>query len=557
MTIMRRLLFPDQRYICPSPGNRTGIEKKRLPSHMKTFSIQRIFPNIDPNEFILETILDDFYEGVLITDTDGRILYCNDAQAKIDDLEPEDVLGKKVTDVYWVDDGISPAMQCVRSGNTIENLACFYRTRLGKIVNSIHNVFPLHAKGRLIGTICFVRDYSIVEQTFEAVSPPRKKGTMRTLPVDSASRKPRNLPNGTRFTFDHIIGRAPDFTQAVEAAKLSSDSPSPVMLFGETGAGKELFAQSIHNNSRRHLRHFVAVNCAAIPENLLEGILFGTSRGAFTGAIDKPGLFERADGGALLLDEINAMPVGLQAKLLRTLQERKVRRVGSLDEIEIDIKIISSVNEEPHQAIARGALRPDLHYRLGVVFIRIPPLRERMEDLDRLIRYFLRKANARLNKNVNAVSAEVMDLFRRYRWPGNVRELEHIIEGALNLAGDGHTIDSCALPGHIGALLHEKERPFSVPGSRGSSREETHSKGDKGRVHIVFPASQTQPDDASAPKKNLSELQTENEIRSIEAALTETGGNAAKAARRLGLSPQLLHYKLKKFNIDRKKFKRR
>jgi arginine utilization regulatory protein len=524
---------------------------------MKTPSIKALFPDVDPATFSLLNVLDHFYEGVMITDTEGKILYFNPAQARIDDLEPEYAVGKRVTDVYRVDEGVSPALQCLRTGKSIDNVACFYRTRLGKVVNSLHNVFPLFAGGRLIGAICFVRDYSTVEQNFESVSTTRTRTALQTFNGDPRDRKRRKLNNGTRFTFDDIIGTCPDFVQAVDSAKLSSDSPSPLMLFGETGTGKELFAQSIHNNSRRKTKQYVAVNCAAIPENLLEGILFGTSRGAFTGAIDKQGLFERANGGTLLLDEINSMPIGLQAKLLRVIQERKIRRIGSLNETEIALKIISSVNEEPHQAIARGALRPDLFYRLGVVFIRIPPLRDRGGDLEPLICHFLQKTNAILDKRVNAISAGVMDRFHRYEWPGNVRELEHVIEGALNLVGDLKIIESRHISPHIMKPPPESSGPEAAPETPPLRPGDDAPDKHRGRINIVFPASPEHHTAPAAGGKGLLERQAENEIQSIEAALAGTEGNAAGAARQLGMSPQLLHYKLKKYGIDRKRFKKR
>jgi transcriptional regulator with PAS, ATPase and Fis domain len=275
--------------------------------------ILRLFPGADLSRISFLPLLKDFFEGVTITDRHGCVLFVNDEQARIDDMPAAMLSGKKITDIYQVDDGVSP-----------------------------------------------------------------------------------------------------------------------VMLFGETGTGKELLAQSIHNRSSRSSGRYVAVNCAAIPENLLEGILFGTTRGAFTGAVDKPGLFEKAHGGTLLLDEINAMTMGLQAKLLRFLQERKIRRVGSLEERDVDLKIISSVNVNPHVAIAQQTLRADLFYRLAVIFIRIPPLRERLQDLPALISHFLSKSNALLNRQIAGLSEAVISRFEHYPWPGNVRELEHVIEGALS-----------------------------------------------------------------------------------------------------------------------------
>ncbi|MBU2629721.1 MAG: sigma 54-interacting transcriptional regulator, partial [Proteobacteria bacterium] len=332
----------------------------------------------------------------------------------------------------------------------------------------------------------------------------------------------------------------------VEAAKMSAQSISPVMLFGETGTGKELIAQSIHNNSARNQNQYVAINCAAIPENLLEGILFGTSKGAFTGAVDKQGLFEKADGGTLLLDEINSMTVGLQAKLLRFLQERKIRRVGSLDEIDIDLKIISSVNQNPHAAIADGSLRADLFYRLAVVFIRIPPLRERLEDLPLLIPYFLLKTGSLLDKKVAAVSSEVMTLFSQYPWPGNVRELEHVIEGGMNLVNRSHRMMTRHLPTHLSLFFKDRNREAVEKQKPETDQTDTGRPGS----FSWSPAWENKPE----PGKGILSLfqtRTKSEVHLIKEALVKTSGRPSAAARILGISPQLLNYKIKKYQINR------
>jgi arginine utilization regulatory protein len=214
------------------------------------------------------------------------------------------------------------------------------------------------------------------------------------------------------------------------------------------------------------------VNCAAIPENLLEGLLFGTTSGAFTGARNKLGLFERASGGTMFLDELNSMATGLQAKILRVIQERKVRRLGSLRETEIDVKIISSVNKEPHVAIAENNLRPDLFYRLGVVFIPIPPLRDRKEDIVLLARHFLAKHSRALNRKVADISSDVLALFNDYDWPGNVRELEHVIEGAINLVVSSRTIERRHLQSHLTTWRRLRGQPDAIqPPVAGSSSD--------------------------------------------------------------------------------------
>ena len=492
---------------------------------MTTPEFKQLFPDIDPSQITFFPLLEQFHEGVIVTDDQGVILYMNHLQEKLDDLNLSQVIGKSVREVYRVDADESPATACLKTGKRVNNIPCFYRTSKGKVVNSIHNVVPLHARGKLIGTVCFIRAYSLLEQDMESFRVPEKIQYIRESDRSHLKTSINDLGNGTRYTFDDIIGQSPGFLDAVEASRLASGSASTVMLFGETGTGKELFAQSIHNKSSRRQYPYVALNCAAIPENLLEGILFGTAKGAFTGSTDKPGLFQKANGGTLFLDEINSMPMGLQAKLLRVLQERKIRRVGALEETLLDLKIISSVNEDPHDAVTRGSLRADLLYRLGVVFIRIPPLRERSEDMDPLLFHFISKFNRIMGKTVHSVSPEVMHLFRSYSWQGNVRELEHVIEGAMNMVKDYQTILTRHLSVHIGDLP-------SV-------------------ARTGIPQQTPLPE----PGEALSESRQSHEIRVIRNILNHTHGNVARAARELKLSPQLLHYKLKKYGIQAADFK--
>ena len=316
------------------------------------------------------------------------------------------------------------------------------------------------------------------------------------------------------------------------------------MLYGETGTGKELSAQLIHNNSSRKAAPYIPVNCAAIPENLLEGILFGTSKGAFTGAIDKEGLIEQANGGTLFLDEVNSMAVGLQAKLLRVLQERKVRRVGALRETDVDMKLISSVNEDPHESIRKGALRPDLMYRLGVVYIAIPPLRDRPRDIESLAYYFLFECNKLINKNIQKISREVLDLFLKYRWPGNVRELEHVIEGASNMVQDSDTVQLHHLTVHLaGDGLQDESQP-SAP----ESAEPPATQIDQEQHHVAHITDAFNEQDLQKNNQNY-------EKSTLGKAISKAEGNASLAARRLGISPQLMHYKLKRYGIKAREYK--
>lgn len=461
-------------------------------------------------------VLSSMHEGVLIADATGKVRFYNETQARIDDLEPDDVIGKKIIDIYQLSDNTSPTMRCLQSGQPIMNETMVYQTKLGKVANIINNVYPLYKSGVLIGAINFCKDYQLLE---------------KSIVLDHKASQKKKTGNYAKFHFSDIIGSDPDMLNAVRIAGMSSDSPSPIMIYGETGTGKELFAQSIHNHSSRKKKPFIPINCAAIPENLLEGILFGTSKGAFTGAINKSGLFEQADGGTIFLDELDSMPLTLQVKLLRVIQEKKVRKLGSLKEIDLDIKIISSVGHPPLEIIQKGSLRMDLFYRMGVVFIMLPPLRERKDELHELVQYFILEYNNILNVQVSNVSRNVFDLFASYHWPGNVRELKHVIEASMNMVGKGRTIRLAHLPPHIFSFA-KKNLPKSF---------------EMKTTQITVPGKDVFPSD-------LSQTQAANERQIIGNALKSTKGNAAKAARSLGVSPQSFHYKLKKHGLKPKEF---
>ena len=462
---------------------------------------------LDDTDYL--SIFDDFSDGVIVTNAKGVIVYYNRAISRIDELNHDDVISRKVTDVYDLDNSTSIIMQCLTKQKSIIDEPIYYRTRMGKFANTIHNVMPIFNKNKLVGAICFVRDYHALADTIASMPLPDKDQQF-----DSSS-----------ITFERIVGEDPVFVDAINSARMAAGTPSPVMLFGETGTGKELFARAIHNHSPRSAKKYTPVNCAAIPENLLEGILFGTSKGAFTGAVNKAGLFERTSKGTIFLDEINSMPVGLQSKILRSIQESKVRRVGALKEIETDLKIISSVNKDPHIAIADQTLRSDLFYRLGVVFIHIVPLRERMEDLGLLVNHFMKKHNVMLRKNVKRISNEVMELFKTYNWPGNVRELEHVIEGAMNIVGADEVIRIKYLQTHF------SNRPVKAKPARSKRRHDDMFSKDR--------------------NTNLIKKKSEHEENIVRNALLENKGNITQTARFLGISRQLLYYKIKKFNISR------
>ncbi|MEW6117057.1 MAG: sigma-54 dependent transcriptional regulator [Nitrospirota bacterium] len=240
------------------------------------------------------------------------------------------------------------------------------------------------------------------------------------------------------YDFSNIIGESPAIKKVIAEVKKIADARSNVLLLGETGTGKELIARAIHFNSSRAAKPFIPINCSAIPENLLESELFGHVKGAFTGAIMlKKGLFEEADGGTVFLDEIGDLGVPLQAKLLRVLEDHQIRPVGGNQSVKVDLRFICATNRNLESAVREGTFREDLFYRINVITLKLPPLRERKEDIELLVRYLIQKYSNELGKGVKEIDNEALNLLKAYRWPGNVRELQNVVERAVLIAENG------------------------------------------------------------------------------------------------------------------------
>lgn len=317
-----------------------------------------------------------------------------------------------------------------------------------------------------------------------------------------------------RYSLDNIVGRSAVMREIFQKVMRIAPFSSTVLITGESGTGKEVLARMIHLHSRVHANPFVTVNCAAIPEMLLESELFGYVRGAFTGAIKtKRGLFEEANGGTLLLDEIGELPLALQVKLLRVLQEGKIRRLGDVAEIQVDVRVIAATSRDLSAEVEAGRFREDLFYRLNIIPIVMPPLRERAEDIPLLVHYFLKKFSA--DREPLDVDADAMQVLMSYSWPGNVRELQNIIERALVLS-DSHRITMDSLP----AELRVASEFF--------------------RVHI--------PEEQLSIKHTLSQLVPQVEQELISRALKLTNNNRTRAARLLEISHRSLLYKLKEYH---------
>ena len=321
-----------------------------------------------------------------------------------------------------------------------------------------------------------------------------------------------------KITFQNLVAQSESMREVFATVKQLSKFSTTVLISGESGTGKELLARAIHNNSPRKGKPFIAINCGAIPENLMESELFGHRKGSFTDATrDKKGLFEEANSGTIFLDEIGELPLHLQVKLLRALQEQQIRRVGDEETIDIDVRVVAATLRDLEEDVSTGRFRDDLYYRLNVVSVHIPPLRERPEDIPVLVHHFIQKQCKRLNLAEKNVSDDAMRCLVSYHWRGNVRELENCIERALVLSESGE-IDVASLPEHIAESAHrEKDTPLV----------------------------ENLADDNLSIKQHTKNL----EVSLILKALKKTRGNRTHAARILEISHRALLYKIKEYGL--------
>ncbi|SJZ76297.1 sigma 54-interacting transcriptional regulator [Garciella nitratireducens] len=380
----------------------------------------------EEKEKYMKTVLNATDEGIIAIDKYGKVTIVNQAVQKI--LKIKEGVGKPISEVIASDFPILDTIKTGKSYDHVEfalknkNSSCQYMTSGRPIWDE---------EGKVIGAVATIKDMqSVMDLVYSFTNP-------------------------SMTTFDEIIGESEKIKKVIEMAKIISKGDSTVMIRGESGTGKELFARSIHMASPRKDRPFVAVNCAALPDSLLESELFGYEEGAFTGAKKggKQGLFKYADQGTIFLDEIGELSTHLQVKLLRVLQENKIRRVGGVDEIPIDVRVVTATNRNLEKLIEIGQFREDLYYRLNVIPITIPPLRERKEDIPILCEYYIQKLNRKLNKKVEKISSKAIEKLMEYHWPGNIRELVNIIERAINLC-DGKIIEKK----HI--ILQEQDHIF-------------------------------------------------------------------------------------------------
>lgn len=446
---------------------------------------------------MIEDLLEHAYEGFTLVDAEGKIVKWN--YEKLFGIKEKDAVGKPVEDV-------------------IENTRLHIVVKTGekeiKDIQRIHghdmiaNRIPIIRNGQIIGAVGAVlfKDASdIREMAKELIKLENKvceyKGELERL-------------QDKKYSFDSIITKDPKMEYLKKLARKAAESNSTVLILGESGTGKEMFAQAIHKASYRKTESFMPINCAAIPKELLESELFGYEGGAFTGAkrSGKPGKFELANGGTIFLDEIGNMPLEMQAKLLRVLEEREFERVGGTEKILLDARIIAATNEDIEEAVKMGKFREDLYYRLNVITLDIPPLRDRKEDIPLIAENLLEYLAKELDIPKKSLSPETLNILKQYHWPGNVRELRNVLERGINLSS-GNTI----LPKHL------PDRIFM------------NIEGEMGKFNEISP---------------LREVIAEAEREAIIKALSKTKGNKTLAAEKLGIHRTALYKKMNRYGLD-------
>ncbi|WP_025026175.1 sigma-54 interaction domain-containing protein [Caldalkalibacillus mannanilyticus] len=449
---------------------------------------------------ILEAIINSSDDAISVVNEHGIGWMINPAYTRLTGLSPVEVLGKPAeTDIY---EGESMHMKVLKLKRAIRGV----HMKVGKQRREVLvNVAPVMVDGEVKGSVGIVHDISEIKKL--------------TAELDRARRIIRRLE--AKYTFEEIIGDSRPMRLAIEQAKKAAATPATVLLRGESGTGKELFAHAIHNESERKYNQFIRVNCAALSDHLLESELFGYEEGAFTGARrgGKQGLFEEANGGTIFLDEIGEISLNTQAKLLRVLQEKEIVRVGGTKSIAINVRIIAATNVHLEKAIQAGAFREDLYYRLNVLPIHVPSLRERQSDMDALVSHLLRKYNLEYGRQIDSASAEAILYLKQYHWPGNVRELENVISRAIiNMKFTDNILELIHLP------------PLEERGRQGSSGERT----------------QNDPLQEEVP---LEAVVQQAEKTYLEQMLRKYRGNKTIVAKKLQISVRNLYYKLSKYEL--------
>ena len=457
----------------------------------------------------------DYVDGLMVVDKNCIIRHYYTAYPDLVNLRQDEPLNRSLFEIYpSLKREDSYICRALETGESFINYEQTYINYKGDSMEANCSAVPIKEHGEVVGVIDMViyKDAHVTERRLSF-----------DISLISALTKSYNTSDQS---LEDIVTQDGEMIRIKEKILQTADSDAHVLVYGKTGTGKELIVNAIQKTSRRKDAPFIKQNCASIPSTLLESILFGTTKGSYTGAKDTPGLFELADGGTLFLDEINSMELTAQAKLLRVIQERSYERLGGAETRRADVRLITATNRPLEDMVHQGAFRGDLYYRLNVFPIELPPLRERSGDIALLAAHFMKKFAAVGGRTEMNLSLSAADMLQRYEWPGNIRELENIMERAVLLAGEEGVI----LPQHLPPELHSKGCPVSAPGVR------------RAQGHAVGPL---QP--------RLDEL----EKGCILEALRRHEGNMGRAARELGLTDRIMALRMKKYGITYKEFRRK
>nr|WP_309099609.1 sigma 54-interacting transcriptional regulator [Fredinandcohnia onubensis] len=444
---------------------------------------------------ILETIIDTAYEWIVVVDHQGKIMYMNKNYCDFLEVNREEVIGTHVTKVIE-----NTRMHIVVQTGEEEIGSPHYIKGNYMIANRI----PIYSDHTIVGAVGAVifKDTKALNKMNSHI-----KSLMSQLQTYIEDWQENN---GAKYTLNDIKTVSKQVLELKEKVKNIASGDISVLIRGESGTGKELFAHSIHQLSERSQNPFIKINCGAIPEHLLESELFGYEEGAFTGAKKggKKGKFVLAHGGTIFLDEVGDMPLNMQVKLLRVLQEKEVEPVGAVKPIPVDVRVIAATNRPLEQMIEENRFREDLFYRINVIPFRIPPLRERPEDIGPLTQFFIEKVSKRTGKRITAIDDEVMNIFNQHQWPGNLRELENVVEAAIHLTS-GEKIEIRSLPDYL------VDDPKLLIG-----------------------------------QKTLKEILEDTEKRVLEKTLQKYSDDKQLAAKALGISKSSMYEKLKKLKLE-------
>lgn len=447
----------------------------------------------------------NFFDEISIVDKNGIIRYCEIFIPDMYSFTADEIVGKHIFEVFKTsNEQNSEVIQVLKTGKPMIMYKDDLLTYKGDKVNGYSSIYPLYKEEELIG----------VAVAMKAVDSSFNKEFIKIID-EGKGRKSKGLEN---YTIDSLVTRDPYMISIKDRIRRVAKTDSAVLIQGKTGTGKEIVAQAIHYASNRMDKPFISQNCSAIPSNLLESTLFGTEKGSFTGAITNKGLFELANGGTVFLDEINSMDISVQSKILKAIEEKNIRRLGGHKNINVDIRIIAAINEDPFESIKQNRLREDLFYRLNIVSLKLNELKDRMSDVELLSNYYLEYYNKTMNMDVLGFEEEVKLIFKNHDWPGNVRELKNVIESSFNMVeGKYITIDD--IPEYLNAKDKIKE----------------HNTGTKNIALFE-------------KNKSYDEM-VENYEKAIIIEAISKSKSMADAAKKLKLTRQNFNYKLEKFGL--------